>query len=76
MKYKLKEGMRMHPFSDDSGVAFFDLNTTVVSSIAVSFDVLQIWLSESETLNAEQAGALEQLYKKGFLELVEGTSLD
>lgn len=61
----------MHPFSDQSGIAFFDQYSTVVSSIVVTEETLFEWLDKPLNCNDEQRKALSELSTQGFIELLE-----
>ncbi|MFW8590361.1 hypothetical protein ACOI22_06155 [Glaciecola sp. 2405UD65-10] len=68
-QYKFVEGMQMHPFSDQSGLAFYDPRTTVLSSIAVPLSTLNEWMAQPTHIEDEQQQALEQLCFQGFIYL-------
>ncbi len=57
----------MHPFSDQSGVTFFNTQTTVISSVPVPMHVLQDWLQAPEQLGYDESKALQALIDQGFV---------
>jgi hypothetical protein len=66
-KFKLKEGMRMHPFLDRSGLVFFDPKRTLVSSLSVTEEIFSEWLSSPSKLSGQEVELLNTLVQQGFV---------
>jgi hypothetical protein len=64
---EFKEGMLVHPFLDNSGLVFFNTQSTVVTSIAVSEAVFKQWLECPQDLSEENLKKLYTLIDQGFL---------
>ena len=57
----------MHPFSDQSGVTFFNTLTTVVSSVNVPLSTFEEWLNNPSDLDDKQTDVLTKLLDQGFI---------
>lgn len=66
-KLECNKGMLMHPFSDKSGLVFFNTQSTVVTSISVSEAVFKQWLDYPQRLSREDLSKLQTLIDQGFL---------
>jgi len=66
-KLGIKEGMLVHPFLDNSGLVFFNTQSTVVTSVSVSKAVFQQWLDCPQNLSEENLKTLQTLIDQGFL---------
>lgn len=70
-KYEIIEGMLMHPFSDQSGVTFFNTLSTVISSVNVPLSEFYEWLNNPSELDEKQRQVLSQLHEQGFITLIK-----
>ncbi len=70
-KYYISKGMLMHPFSDQSGVTFFNTLSTVISSVNVPLSEFYEWLNNPSELDEEKRHVLSQLHEQGFIALTK-----
>lgn len=70
--YQFKKGMQLHPFSDQSGVALYNAESTALSSVKASLVDIEKWLqTDEEQLTPSQLEVIQELLQTGFIELVE-----
>jgi hypothetical protein len=70
--YQFKKGMQLHPFSDQSGVALYNAESTALSSVKASMVDIKKWLqTEEDLLKPSQVEVIQELLQTGLIELVE-----
>jgi hypothetical protein len=68
MQYEfLKKGMQMHPFSDQSGVAFYRSDTTVVTSIGLPLSTIEAFMAKPNAEDEKSRLVLDELESNGFI---------
>ncbi|WP_371192515.1 hypothetical protein [Glaciecola sp. SC05] len=60
----------MHPFSDQSGVAFYRPDTTVITSIGLPLNTIQAMLDSPDLDKPETQKVLHELEHNGFIEKI------
>jgi len=69
MHYKfVSKGMLMHPFSDQSGVAFYRPDTTVITSIGLPLNTIQDILACPNLEETNIKNVIHELESNGFIE--------
>lgn len=70
--YAIKKGVQMHPFSDQSGVSFFDSHSTIITSVKIPEAKLNSWLVEDVLdINLENGASEDQIRAQVINELLD-----
>jgi len=64
------KGMHMHPFSDQSGVAFYRPDTTVITSIGLPLKEIERILEHPSFDDPQHVKVIDELLANGFIKEV------
>lgn len=68
-QYIFTKGMSMHPFSDQSGVVFFNTKSTVIGAVHLPLKRLEACMlsPSADHISENEHNALKQLLEMGFI---------